>query len=380
MNEANGPDASTILIVDDQPAGIHALANLLRSSYRILVATDGPTALEIAVRVPPPDLILLDVEMPAMDGYEVCRRLKALPATRQIPLFFVTARDGTDDEEVGLQLGAADYISKPFQPSIVRARIRNHLQLHRQQLQIQQQNRQIQSALENLRELEILRDSLVGMIVHDLRSPLTGILGYAEFLESDLLENGQPQMAEHAAQICASAKSLQHMITTLLDISRMEARQMPLNPAATDLRSVVSAALSSLGGLLRQAQVVPDLPDSPVLSYCDPDATRRIIENLVANAIKFSGKCGEIRIRLEHQDTHLKVTVQDHGAGIPHEYRSKIFEKFGQVSSRIEGRKFSTGLGLTFCKLAAEAQGGQIGLDSEVGLGSTFWFTLPPAP
>ncbi len=380
MNEANGPDASTILIVDDQPAGIHALANLLRSSYRILVATDGPTALEIAVRVPPPDLILLDVEMPAMDGYEVCRRLKALPATRQIPLFFVTARDGTDDEEVGLQLGAADYISKPFQPSIVRARIRNHLQLHRQQLQIQQQNRQIQSALENLRELEILRDSLVGMIVHDLRSPLTGILGYAEFLESDLLENGQPQMAEHAAQICASAKSLQHMITTLLDISRMEARQMPLNPAATDLRSVVSAALSSLGGLLRQAQVVPDLPDSPVLAYCDPDATRRIIENLVANAIKFSGKCGEIRIRLEHQDTHLKVTVQDHGAGIPHEYRSKIFEKFGQVSSRIEGRKFSTGLGLTFCKLAAEAQGGQIGLDSEVGLGSTFWFTLPPAP
>ena len=380
MNEANGPDASTILIVDDQPAGIHALANLLRSSYRILVATDGPTALEIAVRVPPPDLILLDVEMPAMDGYEVCRRLKALPATRQIPLFFVTARDGTDDEEVGLQLGAADYISKPFQPSIVRARIRNHLQLHRQQLQIQQQNRQIQSALENLRELEILRDSLVGMIVHDLRSPLTGILGYAEFLESDLLENGQPQMAEHAAQICASAKSLQHMITTLLDISRMEARQMPLNPAATDLRSVVSAALSSLGGLLRQAQVVPELPDSPVLAYCDPDATRRIIENLVANAIKFSGKCGEIRIRLEHQDTHLKVTVQDHGAGIPHEYRSKIFEKFGQVSSRIEGRKFSTGLGLTFCKLAAEAQGGQIGLDSEVGLGSTFWFTLPPAP
>ena len=380
MNEANGPDASTILIVDDQPAGIHALANLLRSSYRILVATDGPTALEIAVRVPPPDLILLDVEMPAMDGYEVCRRLKALPATRQIPLFFVTARDGTDDEEVGLQLGAADYISKPFQPSIVRARIRNHLQLHRQQLQIQQQNRQIQSALENLRELEILRDSLVGMIVHDLRSPLTGILGYAEFLESDLLENGQPQMAEHAAQICASAKSLQHMITTLLDISRMEARQMPLNPAATDLRSVVSAALSSLGGLLRQAQVVPELPDSPVLAYCDPDATRRIIENLVANAIKFSGKCGEIRIRLEHQDTHLKVTVQDHGAGIPHEYRSKIFEKFGQVSSRIEGRKFSTGLGLTFCKLAAEAQGGQIGLDSEVGQGSTFWFTLPPAP
>ena len=380
MNEANGPDASTILIVDDQPAGIHALANLLRSSYRILVATDGPTALEIAVRVPPPDLILLDVEMPAMDGYEVCRRLKALPATRQIPLFFVTARDGTDDEEVGLQLGAADYISKPFQPSIVRARIRNHLQLHRQQLQIQQQNRQIQSALENLRELEILRDSLVGMIVHDLRSPLTGILGYAEFLESDLLENGQPQMAEHAAQICASAKSLQHMITTLLDISRMEARQMPLNPAATDLRSVVAAALSSLGGLLREAQVVPELPDSPALAHCDPDATRRIIENLVANAIKFSGKSGEIRIRLERRDADLKIVVQDHGAGIPPEYHTKIFEKFGQVSTRIEGKKFSTGLGLTFCKLAAEAQGGQIGLDSHVGQGSSFWFTLPPAP
>ncbi len=380
MNEANDEFLSTLLIVDDQPAGIHALANLLRNSYRILVATDGPTAIEVASRLPPPDLILLDVEMPGMDGYDVCRHLKSHPSTQQIPVFFVTARDGTDDEEIGLHLGAVDYISKPFQPSIVRARIHNHLQLRRQKLQIQEQHQQIQSALENLRELESLRDALVNMIVHDLRSPLTGILGYAEFLESDLLESGQPQLADHATQIGASAKSLQHMITTLLDISRMEAKQMPLNRAETDLRSVVTSALSSLGGLLRCAHVVPLLPDSPALAFCDPDATRRIIENLVANAIKFSGQCGDICIRLERETTHLKVTVQDHGAGIPPEYRSKIFEKFGQVTSRIEGKKFSTGLGLTFCKLAAEAQGGQIGLDSEVGKGSSFWFTLPLAP
>ena len=380
MNESHDSLRSSILIVDDQPAGIHALANLLRDTYRVLVATDGPKALEITSHLPLPDLILLDVEMPGMDGYEVCRQLKIHPSTQNIPVIFVTARNGTDDEESGLQLGAADYIFKPFQPAIVRARIHNHLRLRQQQIQIQEQNKQIQSALENLRELENLRDALVNMMVHDLRSPLTSILGYAEFLESDLLESGQPQLAEHATQIYSSARSLQQMITTLLDISRMEAKQMPLHLSPVDLRDVISSALSSLGGLLRNAQVVPDLPDSPSLAYCDPDATRRIIENLVANAIKFSGHCGEIRVLLRQEDAHMKVVVRDQGAGVPPEFHAKIFEKFGQVTSRIEGKKLSTGLGLTFCKLATEAQGGQIGLDSEVGKGSSFWFTLPLTP
>ena len=377
MNARTPSPRGTLLVADDQPDGIHALAHILRDDYDVFVATSGPMALEIAFRSPRPDLVLLDVEMPGMSGHEVCLRLRQSPSTADMPIIFVTGRDAAEDEAVGLGLGAVDYIHKPFHPATVRARIETHLRLHRQQTQIEAQKRHIQTQFENLRELESLRDQLVHMIVHDLRSPLAGILGYAELLGMELGDAGRADLQSQVGEIMAAAASLQHMIDNLLDVSRMEARQMPMNLIEADLRDVVGAAMATLGSLVAQAGVNTSMPAEPVPVLCDPDLVRRMVENLVANAIKFSGREGNVRVAVEALGTEAKVTVRDDGPGIPAEFHRRIFDKFGQASPGSKIPKHSTGLGLTFCKLAAEAQGGAIGLESAPGHGSSFWFTLP---
>jgi two-component system, sensor histidine kinase and response regulator len=379
MNPAEKPIHETILVVDDQPTSIHSLANMLRNEYAVQVATGGEMALEIANGPIQPDLILLDVEMPEMDGYEVCRRLKAEEKTASIPVIFVTARDSTDDEEVGLALGAVDYITKPFHPAISRRRIQLHLRLLRQQREIERQRAQLQTSLEELRAVEAMRDQLVHMMIHDLRSPLTGILGYAELLELELEDGSKPQANAYLAEIQSTGNSLSEMISTVLDVNRMEAREMPIRLAAVDVRGIVAKAIASLGALAKPGAVVFEPPAEAVTASCDPEITRRIVSNLVGNAVKFTARGHPVRIEIAPQEGEIVVRVIDKGVGIPKEFHQRIFEKFGQVETKQLGKKYSTGLGLAFCKLATEAQGGRIGVESEVGNGSTFWFTLGAA-
>ena len=155
---------------------------------------------------------------------------------------------------------------------------------------------------------------------------------------------------------------------------------MPLDREVCDVEPMIEEALTSLVALVKHCHVVFDPPAPPVMAYCDRAVTRRIIANLVSNAIKFTPHSGEVRIAVGSKDELVEIRVVDTGPGIPPEYSERIFEKFGQVDGRQEGRKYSTGLGLAFCKLAVEAHGGQIGVDSELGKGSTFWFTLPNDP
>jgi len=373
---------AVIMVVDDIPANLELLAEILhRDGYRVVAFPRGPMALRAAAQKPP-DLILLDVMMPEMDGFEVCRRLKADQTLKEIPVIFISALDDTASRIKAFSEGGVDYISKPYHEDEVLARIRTHLDLRRQQFEIRRQKEQIEHSYERLRDLEEQRDKLVLMIIHDLRSPLTGILGYAELLTMKL-ENraGCEVPAKYAADILASAHTVHAMISTLLDISRMESREMPLEKAVCDLRVVVTCAFVSLGSLVQEATVVYEPPLESVIAFCDPVITRRIIENLTANAIRFAGRDNPVRIELSREASTATVRVSDIGPGIPPEYHQRIFEKFGQVAVRREsGKNYSTGLGLTFCKLAVEAQGGRIGVQSEVGKGSTFWFELPTAP
>jgi len=375
-------EQAVIMVVDDIPANLELLAEILhRDGYRVVAFPRGPMALRAAAQNPP-DLVLLDVMMPEMDGFEVCRRLKTDQTLKEIPVIFISALDDTGSRIKAFSEGGVDYISKPFHEEEVLARVRTHLDLRRQQLEIRRQKEQIEHSYERLRELEEQRDKLVLMIIHDLRSPLTGILGYAELLEMKLKKRaGCEEPAKFAADILSSAQTLNATISTLLDISRMESREMPLKKAACDLRDVVARAFVSLGALVQEATVVYEpLPES-VTAFCDPVITRRIIENLTANAIKFAGRDNPVRIELSREANMATVRVSDSGPGIPPEYHQRIFERFGQVAVRREsGKNYSTGLGLTFCKLAVEAQGGRIGVQSEVGKGSTFWFELPAAP
>jgi signal transduction histidine kinase len=364
----------TILVVEDVPANLDILMGLLSSEYFVSVALDGSSALESVASVNP-DLILLDIMMPGMDGYEVCAKLKVNPATRDIPIIFLTALHEDVDEENGLRLGAVDYITKPYNPGIVKARVRNHLALRRTQVEVTRQRDQLEIAYRNLRELEKLRDGLVHMIVHDMRSPLTAMSLFLGQLSPELAQ--QPIFKKMLPSMQAVGEDLCGMVNSVLDVSRLESCQMPLHPEAIDLGCLTQTILERMGALTREHQVSFQLPTPPVIANCDRELTDRILQNLLGNALKFTPKGGCVQISLTADEKWAHLSITDTGPGIPAEYHQKVFEKFGQVETQKAGRIYSTGLGLTFCKLAVEAHKGSIQLESEPGRGTTFHVRLP---
>jgi PAS domain S-box-containing protein len=227
-----------------------------------------------------------------------------------------------------------------------------------------------------LEKTEHMRDSLTNMIVHDLKSPLTAISGYLELISRAPDNNLNKEYTEFMSEACRITHQLGDMINSLLDISRLEAHEMPLNKHILDIKEVCSKAMEIIGPDGRYKKLKITLPPDTTLAFGDKDVIQRIIMNLVNNAIKFTPVNGAITVTTETEDNFVKVRVTDTGTGIPKEFHEKIFSKFAQI----EAKKFSTGIGLTFCKLAVEAHGGTIGVNSETGKGSTLWFTIPATP
>jgi signal transduction histidine kinase len=284
-------------------------------------------------------------------------------------VIFISAMTETLDKVKAFGSGGVDYITKPFQFDEVEARVKTHLSLRNLQLDLMKR-------YEELRRLESLRDSLIHMLVHDLCSPLAAVMGHLELLQigADQLNEEQQSGVDEAL---LSTKTILRMIHSLLDLNRLEAGEMPLNPTIFDLRIGLEQAHMSFGKAARGHHITAQVPDHPVCVCCDAGLIERTITNLIANAIKFTPSGGALLLKVEELQDRVKVSVEDTGPGIPEEYHRKIFDKFGQVQAQQERRVFSTGLGLAFCKLAVEAHGGTIGVDSVVGEGSTFWFQLP---
>ncbi len=229
-------------------------------------------------------------------------------------------------------------------------------------------------------ELEKLRDDLIHMIVHDLRTPLTSILGG---LETVVDTDYDPELTREFVPIAhASAVTLLEMVNTLLDINKMESGQMKLHLEDVDVGQVAATALDQVRGLAREHRhnLESAIDDACGTVRADGELLRRVMVNLLGNAIKFTPDGGEIRLEAGCHDGEVRVAVSDNGPGIPPEYQERIFQKFGQVETRKAGRKHSTGLGLTFCRMVAEAHGGRIWVDSEVGKGSTFTIAIPLVP
>lgn len=359
---------SNLLLVDDSPESLTLLAGMLKQDgHRVRAFLDGRVALEKA-QTDPPDLILLDVEMPDMNGYEVCAALKRHETLQRVPVLFISALTDTADKLKGFTAGGVDYITKPFQAAEVRARVDAHLTIHRLQRDLERQNVE-------LRRLESLRDSLTHMIVHDLRSPLTSIRGYLNLLEME--DNPTREIVEsYAKEAGHGVSAMIGLINSLLDVNALEAGQMRLHKEASDLGTLASRALKPLEGLTVGRDVSLQIPNQPVQAFCDPQIIERVIMNLLGNALKFTPSTGSIVVAVTQSGGRGRVEVRDTGRGIPPEYLERVFDKFQQVDARKEGKMYSTGLGLTFCKLAVEAHSGQIGVTSTVGVGSTFWFEL----
>lgn len=366
-----------ILVVDDTPANLQLISEIFSGrGYEIRAALSGRLALQSA-RQSPPDLILLDVNMPDVDGYEVCRQLKADTSLRDIPIIFISALQESASIVKAFTVGGIDYITKPFQVSEVLARVQTHLQLRRQQQELQENHKQLQM-------LEDLRDNLVHMIVHDLRNPLWNVHSNLQLILGMKDEVAPAKTIEYTEDALQSAQQLMVMINSILDVSKMESGLIPLTLAPCDLEAMINECIQKASSLKQSRVIDLTVLQGPTVVLADPGLLTRILYNLLSNALHYtSDEAGEIHFSLASDGTIARVTVLDNGQGIPPEYHEKIFEKFFQVESTLSGQRHSTGMGLTFCQLAVEAHGGRIGLQSAENEGSLFWFELPvqgPSP
>ena len=365
----------SVMIVDDLPANLRLLVRMLRNQqYRVRPFPNGRLALSSAEQ-DPPDLIVLDISMPEMDGYEVCQVLKSRDRLKDIPVIFLSALDDTADKVRAFRAGGVDYITKPFQLEEIRARINTHLPRRKLEREQKTRNEQLQSSLGRLQELEAFRDGLVHMLVHDMRSPLTSILNNCEFLNHTLDTSPVSESFEVLSDVQSSAQRLAEMINELLDVNRLESGQLPLNRSDISPDQLIQQSLSTVVKHNEPTRIAVQCQTNRPVS-CDINLMQRVVCNLLDNAQKFSPPNSPIKLVLREDPAGLRVEVSDVGPGIPIAFRHRIFEKFARLDSTTH--RLSVGLGLTFCKLAVEAHSGTIGVDSPSGgTGSRFWFTLP---
>jgi signal transduction histidine kinase len=317
----------------------------------------------------------MDVNMPVMNGYEVCEQIKNHPEYQSLPVIFISALTESMDKVKAFSFGGVDYVTKPFQFEEVKARVDTHLRLHFLQRQLEEKTQTLAKSLEELRKLEALRDNLSQMLVHDLRSPLAGLdqgLSLVISNAQNVLDAVSCELLEGSQLV---VKKLLTMITDLLDISRMESNKMPLFSHSGDLRDTIDEAIASLS-VKQENRITWQRPQNPIMAFYDSNIVCRVIANLIANSMKYT-VMGPILIGLAVEDQQATVSVTDTGPGIPLEFQNKIFDKFTQLEKGGESKKFSSGLGLAFCKLAIELQGGKIGVQSKPNQGSKFWFSLP---
>jgi signal transduction histidine kinase len=363
----------TLLIIDDIVDNLMLLGEAMSSEYKIKVATSGVQGLELAVQNPKPDLILLDIMMPGIDGYEVCRRLKADSRTRHIPVIFLSALDKESDELQGLDAGAVDFITKPFKLEVVRARINTQLELLRMRQQLQTARLKAEAASQS-------KSVFLANMSHEIRTPMSAIMGMTDLA---LEKSFDPQQQSYLETVKLSADSLLALINDILDFSKIEAGQMELDEHPFLLTEAIEAAMRTVSILSKEKGLEITLevdPDVPAAVAGDSLRFRQIILNLLSNAIKFSVK-GVIRINVtvEHSElatTTLRVSVTDQGIGIKEDKISSVFSAFSQADSSVSRKFGGTGLGLAICRQLCELMGGTIRVESEYDKGSTFSFAV----
>jgi signal transduction histidine kinase len=371
-------DLERVLLVDDDPRNVRLLEGIFRADgYQVAKAHGGQEALQL-VSEEMPDLILLDVMMPQMSGHEVCERLKADPRTRPIPVIMVTALNSLEDKVQGLDIGADDFVSKPVNRLELLAKARSllrgkalHDELLRAKAELEEKN-------EELLQLERLKDSLTQMIVHDLKNPLTAIMGNLELALSHS-STDEAAGARRLSRALDSSRSMMRMILDLLDIGRLEENRLPLHLESLDIAQLLQECASEVDGLVkaRGVKLVREPSGTLPSVAADRGLVSRIVANVLSNAIKHTPEGGQITLGASADGENVVISVRDTGEGIPAEFHSMIFEKFSRPELRKHGLATDRGLGLAFCKLAAEAHGGRILLESAPGEGSLFRISLP---
>lgn len=370
------PESVTILMVDDNPANIKLLADMLTSrGYNVEQASNGLDALALA-RAKEPDIILLDIFMPEVDGYEVCRRLKADEETNRIPVIFISALTDVDNIVRGFDVGGSDYITKPFKFKEVLARIANLLMLVHQRREIEalrEQDRQQFETLDNM------KSEYINMATHDLRNPLNVILGYLRLLERiEVADKDELLLKEATHNIEHSVQKMRTLVTDILDLAQIKTG-LDFDRQPTSLETFLASSLQGLHMVAHEKGVSLNYtaPEEDVMLLMDVKRMSRVIDNLVSNAIKYTPNGGQVMISAQKLNGNAQINVSDTGLGIPEKDLPHLFEAFYRIEQSNYQREEGSGLGLSIVKTIVEQHGGTIEVKSAVGKGSTFIVQLP---
>ncbi len=362
-----------ILMVDDDRINLSILAGILRpEGYELSQAASGEATLE-SYAASPPDLVLLDVMMPGIDGFTTCRRLKELYGDLCAPVIFITAKSESDDVVQGFAAGGVDYLPKPFRAKEVVARIRLHLQNRA----LIGQQRQL---VEQLSQANTAKNQLLGMAAHDLRNPLASVRALAGFLQDGSTGPLNADQRDLVGTIQEASQSMLALVNELLETAVLENGEVGIHLQDASLAELLEKEvrlhnINAAGKGTRIGFAPGDHP--PARLRFDPDKLRQVVNNLLSNAVKFSPPNSTITIRTELKPGWCTVAVQDQGPGIPEHERHKLFQDFGRTSVRPTGGEKSTGLGLAICRRIMETHGGSMAAESCPGGGSIFSFSLP---
>ncbi len=363
--------SSTILIVDDNKKNLQVLGNILHGEgYKIAVAQDGYQAIKLAEKIKP-ELILMDVMMPGIDGFEACLNLKSKKELKDIPVVFLTAKSETTDIIEGFRNGGVDYITKPFKKEELLARVKTHMDL-------ENARKILKIRADELKAANAGKDRLFSIIAHDLRHPLANLKSLLELLLFDYDRLTKENIIRCFKEIKDSTDETYNLLQNLLQWSQNEMGNLSYKPVPFILSDSVNSSIKLFKQSSEKKNITIDYdPENNLKVFADKDMIETILRNLINNAIKFSFENSSVIITEQMADGKAELKIQDFGTGISENNKKELLDKSKVVTTRGTKNEKGTGVGLNLCYEFAEKNSGRLWFESKEGKGSTFYFTLP---
>jgi len=380
-------NVAKILIVDDIPQNIQILGSILSHyDYQIAYAESGIVALKMLDQVSF-DLVLLDIMMPEMDGFEVCRRMKSNKATMDIPVIFLTAKSDSGSLEQAFEIGGQDYVVKPFNIQELLSRVKTHIKLKQNNDAVRKQQVELEQVNDQLIKANTAKDKFFSIIAHDLKNPFSDLTSLSELLKQNIKKYDSDKVERFVNQIYKLSKRGYSLLENLLEWSRSQTGGIEWKPEIIHLQKIVLESIAFTENLAanKQIELINEVRESTKV-YADANMLRTVLRNLITNAIKFNSPQGSVKIadttfdigdELSTATKMIQISVQDTGIGLEQVDLDKLFRIDVSNVSIGKSKEKGTGLGLILCKEFVERNGGTISAVSEVDRGSSFSFTVP---
>jgi len=370
-NNSKSKHKGNILVVDDNPTNLSLLFKYLKDSgYKLYLIESGESALEQIGDIKP-DLILLDIRMPQLDGFEVCKILKANKKTKDIPVIFMTALSEDEDKIKGFNMGAVDYVTKPLHYEEVLARVNTHMTIRLLQLELEQQN-------EELQKLNLNKNKFFSIISHDIKSPLNAVIMFSKLLMEQKENISVDEPKQLVELLYDASKNVYDFIDKLLLWSKVQMERVDYNPELHSIKELILNTISILSNYAERKNItIINNANTDIETYVDKEMIMLVLRNLISNAIKFTKSGGKVEITVIDKNDFIEISISDSGIGIDESNLAKLFRLDSQYRRVGTDEESGTGLGLILCKDFIDKHNGEIRAESKENQGSTFTFTLP---